>query len=90
MYLSECTNLSLYEIHDNSIHKYYLTNKITANTEFLNKIIDKKNKENIILISKIRDANYVIVIDENEKEGITSSFKEDINFQIILLNDFLN
>ena len=90
LYLSECTNLSLDEIHDNSIHKYYLTNKITANTEFLNKIIDKKNKENIILISKIRDANYVIVIDENEKEGITSSFKEDINFQIILLNDFLN
>ena len=40
-------------------------------------------------MSRIRDANYVIVIDETEKEGITSSFKEDINFQIILLNDFL-
>ena len=89
LYLSKCTDLSLDEIHDNSINKYYVTSKIITNTELLNKIIDKKNKENIILVSRIKDANYVIVIDEKEKEAITSSFKQNINFQIILLNDFL-
>lgn len=75
---------------DNSIkgRRYTIAGKIKENLDLLKLVINKVQK-NGILVNNTLNADYFIVLDEKNLEEISEKLQLEKSFKFILLNDFL-
>lgn len=70
--------------------RYAVSNRLKDEPDKLEQAIDYINKNNYSLVYSMRHCDYLIVFDEENRKAIISTFKKDIDFKILTINELLD
>lgn len=90
LYREEARKTEGHELDSDIIGKRYaVANRLKDEPDVLEKVIDKIKENNVYLVFSMKNCDYLIVFDEENKNAIQATLRREPTFKIITVEEFL-
>lgn len=90
LYREEARKTEGHELDSDIIGKRYaVANRLKDEPDVLEKVIDKIKENNVYLVISMKNCDYLIVFDEENKNAIQATLRREPTFKIITVEEFL-